>query len=70
MKAFQALGFTAFAAGDSFNDLGMLRAADGAAFIHAPDSIAALIPELPRCADHDALEAEIGHFFTLKAQAA
>ncbi|MCA3582392.1 MAG: bifunctional phosphoserine phosphatase/homoserine phosphotransferase ThrH [Methylocystis sp.] len=70
VRAFQSLGFLVFAAGDSFNDLGMLRAADGAAFIHAPESIAALIPDLPRCADHDALEAEIGHFFTAKAKAA
>ncbi|MDO5622904.1 MAG: bifunctional phosphoserine phosphatase/homoserine phosphotransferase ThrH [Paracoccus sp. (in: a-proteobacteria)] len=69
VRAFQSLGFRVFAAGDSFNDLGMLRSADGAAFIHAPDSIAALIPELPRCADHDALEAEIGQFFTRTAQA-
>jgi phosphoserine / homoserine phosphotransferase len=69
VRAFQSLGFRVFAAGDSFNDLGMLRAADGAAFIHAPDAIAALIPELPRCADHRALEAEIGLFFSVNSQA-
>lgn len=70
VRAFQSLGFRVFAAGDSFNDLDMLRAADGAAFVHAPDSIAALISELPRCADHNALDAEIDKFFARTAQAA
>lgn len=63
VRAFQALGFAVFAAGDSFNDLGMLGAADGAACIHAPEPIATLLPDLPRCANYDALDVEIRHFF-------
>ncbi|WP_282096175.1 bifunctional phosphoserine phosphatase/homoserine phosphotransferase ThrH [Epibacterium ulvae] len=59
VKAFQALGFEIFAAGDSHNDLGMLAAADHAALVHAPAHICDQHPELTHCADHTALEHEI-----------
>jgi phosphoserine/homoserine phosphotransferase len=35
------------AAGDSFNDTGMLLAADAGFFIHAPPAIAAQFPQFP-----------------------
>jgi phosphoserine/homoserine phosphotransferase len=63
VKAFQALGFTIFAAGDSFNDLGMLSAADAAAFIYAPDAVAELRPAIPRCSSYKELEAKIASYF-------
>lgn len=44
VAAMQALGFTVLAAGDSFNDLGMLEQADFGAFIHAPDPIRNCFP--------------------------
>lgn len=59
VRAFQALGFEVFAAGDSHNDLGMLAAADHAALVHAPAHICEMHPELTHCADYSALEHEI-----------
>jgi phosphoserine/homoserine phosphotransferase len=63
VKAFQALGFSIFAAGDSFNDLGMLSAADAAAFVFAPDAVAELRPAIPRCSSYKELEAMIASYF-------
>jgi phosphoserine/homoserine phosphotransferase len=59
VRAFQTLGFEVFAAGDSFNDLAMLDAADHAAFVHAPDHVRILRPNLAACCDHRALADEI-----------
>jgi len=64
VRAFQSLGFEVFAAGDSFNDLGMLDAADRAAFIHSPSHISALRPELPSCSDYKTLENYIHQEFS------
>jgi phosphoserine/homoserine phosphotransferase len=35
------------AAGDSYNDTGMLQAADAGFFIHPPESIVAQFPQFP-----------------------
>lgn len=56
VQAFQNLGFEIFAAGDSFNDIGMLDAANCSAFIHAPEHISALRPNIPACKDYKELE--------------
>ncbi len=45
VKALKGLNYRVIAAGDSFNDTGMLGAADTGLFIHAPDSIAAQFPQ-------------------------
>jgi 23S rRNA 5-hydroxycytidine C2501 synthase len=50
--AAQVLNYRVIAAGDSFNDTGMLGAADAGFFIHAPDSIAAQFPQFRRHGSH------------------
>ena len=59
VRAFQNLGFEVFAAGDSFNDLGMLDTADHAALIHAPDHIRQQRPDLAACENYAELEDQI-----------
>lgn len=45
VNAFKALNFRVMAAGDSYNDTGMLGAADAGFFIHPPESIVAQFPQ-------------------------
>ncbi len=45
VNALKSLHYRVIAAGDSYNDTGMLGAADAGFFIHAPDSIAAQFPQ-------------------------
>jgi phosphoserine / homoserine phosphotransferase len=45
--ALQSLNFKVIAAGDSYNDTGMLEAADAGFFIHPPPGIAAQFPQYP-----------------------
>jgi len=45
VKALKSLNFRVFAAGDSYNDTGMLMAADAGFFIHAPAAITAQFPQ-------------------------
>ncbi len=59
VQALQALNFRVFAAGDSYNDTGMLAAADAGFFIHAPAAIAAQFPQYALHTDYAALEASI-----------
>jgi len=59
VNALKALNYRVIAAGDSFNDTGMLGAADAGFFIHAPDSIAAQFPQYRRHASHAELLASI-----------
>jgi len=47
VNAFKSLNFQVLAAGDSFNDTGMLSAADAGFFIHPPPSITAQFPQFP-----------------------
>ena len=49
VRAFQKLGFRVAAAGDSFNDIGMLEAADSGYFIHAPLAIRRRYPDIQAC---------------------
>jgi phosphoserine/homoserine phosphotransferase len=46
VNAFQSLNYRVIAAGDSYNDTGMLLAADAGFFIHAPPAIAAQFPQI------------------------
>ncbi len=52
VNALKGLNYRVIAAGDSFNDTGMLGAADAGFFIHAPDGIAAQFPQFRRHASH------------------
>ena len=56
VRAFQKLGFQVAAAGDSFNDIGMLEAADAGYFIHAPPAIRMRYPDIPACATLEQLK--------------
>jgi phosphoserine / homoserine phosphotransferase len=47
VEALKGLNFTVMAAGDSYNDTGMLMAADAGFFIHPPESIVAQFPQFP-----------------------
>jgi len=47
VKRFKELNFKVAAAGDSYNDTGMLAAADAGFFIHPPESIVAQFPQFP-----------------------
>ena len=59
VDALKALNFKVIAAGDSYNDTGMLSAADAGFFIHPPESIVAQFPQFPVTRDYAALRAEI-----------
>jgi phosphoserine/homoserine phosphotransferase len=59
VNALKGLNFQVLAAGDSYNDTGMLEAADAGFFIHAPPAIAAQFPQFPVHGSHAALEASI-----------
>ena len=47
VKALQSMGFTTIAAGDSFNDLGMIQASKAGFLFKSTDQIKADHPELP-----------------------
>lgn len=47
VNALKSLNFQVMAAGDSYNDTGMLSAADAGFFIHPPASIVAQFPQFP-----------------------
>ena len=55
VRAFQSLGYEVVAVGDSYNDIGMLRAADRACFFRAPNRIAEAHPDIPRFETYDEL---------------
>ncbi len=55
VHALQSINLTVTAAGDSYNDLSMLRTADRAALFRAPDSIIAENPDLPALRSYDEL---------------
>ena len=52
VAALQSIGFKVFAAGDSYNDLTMIRQADAGAFFRAPESILKENPDLPAAHDY------------------
>jgi phosphoserine / homoserine phosphotransferase len=47
VEALKSLNFQVLAAGDSYNDTGMLAAADAGFFIHPPEAIAQQFPQFP-----------------------
>ena len=47
VEALRGLNFQVIAAGDSYNDTGMLGAAHAGFFIHPPESIVAQVPQFP-----------------------
>jgi phosphoserine / homoserine phosphotransferase len=59
VNALKALNFKVIAAGDSYNDTGMLAAADAGFFIHPPQSIVAQFPQFPVNRSYAELKANI-----------
>ncbi len=59
VRALQSCGFETIAAGDSFNDLAMIRASRGGFLFRAPESIRADNPNIPACETYDELMAHI-----------
>jgi phosphoserine/homoserine phosphotransferase len=59
VEALRSLNFKVIAAGDSYNDTGMLGAADAGFFIHPPPGIAAQFPQFPVTSSYAELEVSI-----------
>ena len=55
VRALQSCGFDTIAAGDSHNDLGMIRASKAGFLFRSPDSIKAENPDLPAFEEYDDL---------------
>jgi phosphoserine/homoserine phosphotransferase len=58
VKAFHNLNFKVFAAGDSYNDTGMLGEADRGFFYCAPANVVKDFPQFPLVTDYDTLIAK------------
>ena len=59
VDALKGLNFQVIAAGDSYNDTGMLGAADAGFFIHPPEAIVAQFPQFPVNRSYAELKASI-----------
>ena len=55
VKALQSMGFDTIASGDSFNDLGMIRASKAGFLFKSTDAIKAACPEIPAYDEFDDL---------------
>ena len=55
VKAFKGIGFGVVAAGDSYNDLSMLRTADRGVLFNPPDAITKRYPAFPVARDYPTL---------------
>lgn len=55
VKAFQSVGYETVAAGDSFNDLAMIRASKAGFLFRSTDAIRAANPDLPACEGYEDL---------------
>ncbi len=63
VAAFRDLNFRTTAAGDSYNDTGMLSEADAGIFFRPPESIAAEFPQFPVTNDYNALRQAVDAAF-------
>jgi phosphoserine/homoserine phosphotransferase len=61
-EAFKSLNYKVFAAGDSYNDITMLKAADRACLFRAPDSVKKKYPEFKAVEEYNELMKEIRYF--------
>lgn len=55
VEHFRELGYVIHAAGDSYNDTTMLKAADRGVLFRCPDNVAAEFPQFPRTRSYDEL---------------
>jgi phosphoserine/homoserine phosphotransferase len=70
VEAFRSMGLRVFAAGDSYNDITMLQAADQGMLFRAPDSIKEEFPQFRAAEDHSALLEGIREFLFARPVAA
>jgi phosphoserine/homoserine phosphotransferase len=66
VEAFKSLNMEVFAAGDSFNDLGMIREAHGGCLFHAPRLIREQNPQIPCVDSYNELLSQIDTFLALR----
>ena len=59
VKALQSIGYDTIAAGDSYNDLAMIRASKAGFLFRSTEAIKADNPDLPACETFDELKALI-----------
>ena len=59
VNALKSLNYQVIAAGDSYNDIGMLGAADAGFFIHPPQAVVAAFPQYPVNRSYAELNASI-----------
>lgn len=59
VRALQSIGYETIASGDSYNDLGMIKASKAGFLFKSPDNIKADNPDLPAYETYDALLAAI-----------
>ena len=59
VRAFQAMNYRVLAAGDSFNDVGMLEEADAGVFVNAPPGVRERFPAFKAVEGLPALQAEL-----------
>ena len=64
VKAFKSLNINVFAAGDSFNDLAMIREADSGCLFRPPESIKNDCTDIPCVDSYDGLLTQITIFLT------
>jgi phosphoserine/homoserine phosphotransferase len=62
VRAFKSMNLLVFAAGDSFNDLKMIREADGGCLFRPPEAVKRDCPDLPCVENHEELMARIDLF--------
>lgn len=62
LHSFRELGFRTMAVGDSYNDIGMLEAADVGVLFRPPDNVCRDYPALPVTRDYPALQQKITDF--------
>ena len=65
VRAFQALNYRVLAAGDSFNDVGMLEEADAGVFVDAPPAVRERFPAFKAVEGLPALRDELARLDTL-----
>lgn len=68
VEGFQSMGFRVFAAGDSYNDVSMLQAADASMLFRAPRTIRDEFPRIPAGDDYRELRAQITDFLGVRPE--
>ena len=64
VEAFHSMNVKVFAAGDSYNDLSMIKEADRGALFRAPKNVKSENPHIPCCTEYDELLARIDDFIS------